>query len=64
MDEESQYEIPYSTEEEDDILYSCPQSEHSEPTSLLFIHQSNEQLQLLKRYNIISIRKISWPSKQ
>ena len=57
MDEESEYEILCSPEEEDDILYSCPQSEQSEPTSLLFIHQSNEQLQILKRYNIIYMRK-------
>ena len=62
-DDDSQYEIMYSTEEEDDILYSCPQSEHSEPTSLLFIHQSNEQLHILKWYYIICTRKIMWPNK-
>lgn len=64
VDDESQYEIPCSTEEEDDILYSRPQSEQSELTSLLFIHQSNEQLQILKRYNNILIRRIPWPNKQ
>ena len=40
-------------EDEDDILYSCPDnSDHHEPSSLLFIHQSYDQLQILKRYFI------------
>lgn len=37
--------------DEDDILYSCPR-EGYQPCSLLFIHQSHEQLQILKRYTV------------
>ena len=42
-----------SSEDEDDILYSYPQKgELYEPSSLLFIHQSFEEMQILKWYNI------------
>ena len=43
-----------SNYDEDDILYSYPHnSEDYEPCSLLFIHQSFDQLEIMKWYNIL-----------
>ena len=53
MTDESDFVFTNSSEDEDDILYSYPQNgELYEPSSLLFIHQSFEQMQILKRYTI------------
>ena len=47
--------FPNGMEDEDDILYLCPDnSDHHEPSSLLFIHQSYDQLQILKWYRSIT----------
>ena len=51
--DESDFVFTNSSEDEDDILYSYRQNgEHYKPSSLLFIHQTFEQVQILKWYNI------------
>ena len=55
MDTEDDVAFECSNYDEDDILYSCPHnSEDYEPCFLLFIHQSFDQLEIMKRQNILS----------
>ena len=50
MDTEDDVAFEGSNYDEDDILYSCPHnSEDYKPCSLLFIHQSFDQLEIMKR---------------
>ena len=54
MENEDDVVFEGSNDDEDDILYSCPHnSEDYEACSLLFIHQSFDQLEIMKRYNIL-----------
>ena len=49
MDTEDDVAFECSNYDEDDILYSCPHnSEDYKPCSLLFIHQSFDQLEIMK----------------
>ena len=54
MENEDDVAFEGSNDDEDDILYSCPHnSEDYKPCSLLFMHQSFDQLEIMKWLNIL-----------